>query len=94
MTVAVALAQNADEVSRSGSVTAFREFSGDLAAAQASGRSQAVGSAVSFAVAAAAAGAAAGLFFFGAKIDRESRDLVVAPTVIPGGGGLALGGRF
>ena len=94
ISLAVLAKQNADEVSRSGSLTAFREFSGDLAAAQASGRAQAVGSAVSFAVAAAATGAAAGLFFFGAKIDRESRELVVAPAVLPGGGGLALGGQF
>lgn len=91
---AVLAKQNADVVTRSGSLTHPGSFDGPARDAQTAGQADVIVSGVSFGVAALCAAGAVGLYLLGNKIDKEAPKVTMAPSLSPAGGGMVLAGRF
>jgi tetratricopeptide (TPR) repeat protein len=91
---AVLAKQAADEVSRGGNPANPVPWDQERAT-QESGRTYPIVSGVTFALGAVALAGGIALYFAGNKADREARkQLTLAPSVGPGGGGLAISGAF
>jgi tetratricopeptide (TPR) repeat protein len=91
---AVLAAQAANTVATGGNPANPPTFDGKPRAAQETGKTYPIISGVSFGVAGLCAAGAIGLYIIGNKLDREAPKVTLAPSLLPGGGGLYAAVRF
>jgi tetratricopeptide (TPR) repeat protein len=90
----VLASQAASTVTSGGNPMQPPTFDGHPRDAQESGKTYPIIAGVSYGVAGLCALGGVGLYLFGRKIDREAPKLAFAPSLVPGGGGLAVAGSF